>query len=347
MSDLIIIDGSEGEGGGQILRTSLALSLVTRRPFRIEAIRARRPKPGLLRQHLTAVKAAAEIGGARVKGDDLGSQTLTFSPSTVKGGDRRFTIGTAGSATLVLQTVLPALLAAREPSRLVIEGGTHNPYAPSFDFLAHTFVPLLRRMGASVCVKLERYGFYPAGGGRITVAVEPGSQLTTLHLLERGDTTITARALLASLPGAIGKRELSIVRERFGLDRAACQVMQVEPSIGPGNAVVVMIESPSLVEVVTSFGAKGISAEKVADDACDEVERYLRSGAPVGSHLADQLLLPMALGAGGTFRTMRTTPHTKTNVEIIRRFVACDITIERESNDVDRVTVGVRAGHTS
>ena len=345
MSDLIVIDGSEGEGGGQILRTSLALSLVTGRPFRIERIRARRPKPGLLRQHLTAVKAAAAIGGARVKGDELGSQTLTFSPSAIRGGDHRFTIGSAGSATLVLQTVLPALLAASAPSRLVIEGGTHNPFAPPFDFLARTFVPLLRRMGASVCVKLERYGFYPAGGGSITVEVEPGSPLAALHLLERGETTITARALLASLPGAIGKRELSIVRDRFGLDRAACQLMEVEPSIGPGNAVVITIESAAVVEVVTSFGAKGVSAEKVAADACDEVERYLRSGAPVGSHLADQLLLPMALGAGGTFRTMKSTPHTKTNVEIIRRFVACEMTIERESNDVDRVTVGT--GYTS
>jgi RNA 3'-terminal phosphate cyclase (ATP) len=202
-------------------------------------------------------------------------------------------------------------------------------------------------MGASVSVKLERYGFYPAGGGSITVDVEPGNQLGALNLLERGETTITARALLASLPDAIGKRELSIVRERFGLDRASCHIVHAEPSLGPGNAVVVIIDSPEVVEVVTCFGAKGISAEKVAADACDEVERYLRSGAPVGSHLADQLLLPMALGDGGTFRTMRTTPHTKTNVEVIRRFVPCEMTIERESHDVDRVTVGTRAGHTS
>jgi RNA 3'-terminal phosphate cyclase (ATP) len=318
----------------------------------------------LLRQHLTAVKAAAAIGSARVTGDELGSQALTFSPEGVAAGLRthrpassggssaevanhRFTIGTAGSATLVLQTILPALLAAREPSHIVLEGGTHNPFAPPFDFLARTFVPLLQQMGASLCVGLERYGFYPAGGGIVTVDVQPAGPVAELTLLERGDTTITARALLASLPDAIGKRELSIVRERFGLDRSACRIEHAEPSPGPGNALVITIESPSVVEVVTSFGAKGISAEKVAEDACDEVGRYLRSGAPVGGHLADQLLLPMALGAGGTFRTMRTTPHTRTNVEVIRRFLECDMTIERESNDVDRVTVGVRAGQKS
>ena len=209
MSDWITIDGSEGEGGGQILRTALALSLVTGRPFRIDGIRAGRRKPGLMRQHLTAVQGAAQVSGARVSGGDLGSRTLSFEPSQVRGGEYRLAVGTAGSATLVLQTVLPALLLAREPSRLTLEGGTHNPYAPPFDFLARTFLPILRRMGASIDVRLEMHGFYPAGGGRFAVAIEPCAALGRLSLLERGATRVTARAIVASLPETIAKRELS------------------------------------------------------------------------------------------------------------------------------------------
>src|SRR5262245_2007058 len=164
MRDWITIDGSAGEGGGQILRTALALSLVTARPFRIERIRAGRPKPGLLRQHLTAVQAAAKVGAARISGAEVGSLELTFEPTGLRGGAYDFAVGTAGSATLVLQTLLPALLRAREPSQLTIEGGTHNPYAPPFDFLARTFLPVLRRMGAAIEARLEAPGFYPAGG---------------------------------------------------------------------------------------------------------------------------------------------------------------------------------------
>src|SRR5688572_16449750 len=184
---LITIDGSMGEGGGQVLRTSLALSLVTGKPFRIEKIRAGREKPGLLRQHLTAVNAAAAVGGAHVEGAALGSRELDFRPGPAKPGEYRFAVGTAGSATLVLQAVLPALLTARGASTLVLEGGTHNPFAPPFDFLDKAFLPLLRRMGARVEVALERPGFYPAGGGRFQVRVEPVERLERLDLPSRGD----------------------------------------------------------------------------------------------------------------------------------------------------------------
>jgi RNA 3'-terminal phosphate cyclase (ATP) len=223
MTGWITIDGSQGEGGGQILGTALALSLVTGRPFRIEGIRAGRQKPGLLRQHLTAVRAAAEVSMAKVSGADLGARALSFEPSNVRGGEYRLAVGTAGSATLVLQAVLPALLTARESSRLTLEGGTHNPYAPPFDFLAKTFLPILRRMGASVEVRLETYGFYPAGDGRFTVAIEPCAKLGHLSLLDRGATQMNARAIVASLSEDIAKRELSIVRERLGLDRGSVE----------------------------------------------------------------------------------------------------------------------------
>ena len=193
MTQWIDIDGSQGEGGGQILRTSLALSLATGRPFRIDGIRAGREKPGLLRQHLTAVHAAASVSGATVAGAELGSTTLSFEPGPVAGGEYHLAVGTAGSATLVLQTVLPALLRAVEPSELVLEGGTHNPFAPPFDFVAKTFVPVLRRMGADVTMSLERYGFYPAGGGRFSARVAP-SALRPLSLTRRGERGSRARA---------------------------------------------------------------------------------------------------------------------------------------------------------
>ncbi len=338
--DPIVIDGAAGEGGGQILRTSLALSLVTQRPFRMERIRAGRQKPGLLRQHLAAVRTAMQIGDARVSGAELGSQTLSFSPSRPRGGDYTITIGSAGSATLALQAVLPALLCAKDASRLVLEGGTHNPFAPPYPFLAATFVPLLARMGARVSTRLEAYGFYPAGGGRIIVDVEPCDALRTLVLRERGEVRVTARALLASLPEAIGKRELTVVRERLGLDRAMCHIEHVAPSLGPGNAVVITIASSAGTEVITSFGEKGISAEKVASAACDDAWRYLNANVPVGLHLADQLLIPLALAGRGCFRTLAPTAHTTTNADVIRRFLDVPIAFTRIDEDVTDVAVG-------
>jgi RNA 3'-terminal phosphate cyclase (ATP) len=340
MSNWVTIDGSEGEGGGQLLRTALSLSLVTSTPFRIERIRAGRKKPGLLRQHLTAVQAAVQVGRARVSGAELGSQTLTFEPSEIQPGEYEFAVGTAGSATLVLQTLLPALLCGRAPSRITVDGGTHNPFAPPYDFLAGTFLPILGRMGASVTASLERCGFYPAGGGRIVFEIAPCSALRTLTLLDRGATQVRARSLVASLPESIAKRELGIVRERLGLERHQCRVESIEECVGPGNVLLVVIEAESITEIVTGFGIKGVSAEKVASDACDEAERYLKSDVPVGSHLADQLLIPMALAGGGSFRTLSPSAHTQTNVSVIRRFLDVPIAIDAEAEDTFRISIG-------
>jgi len=340
MSNWITIDGAEGEGGGQLLRTALSLSLVTGKPFRIERIRARRRKPGLLRQHLTAVQAATQVGRARVSGADLGSQVLCFEPSEIQPGHYEFAVGTAGSATLVFQTVLPALLHARAPSRVIVEGGTHNPFAPPFEFVARTFLPILARMGASVNATLERCGFYPAGGGRMMFDLVPCPALRPLTLLHRGPTRIHARGVVASLPEIIAKREMSIVRERFGLERHLCRIETVDASVGPGNVLLIVVEGDSVTEVVTGFGIKGVSAEKVASDACDEAERYLRSDVPVGSHLADQLLIPMALAGGGSFRTLAPSAHTQANASVVRRFLDVPIAIDPEADDVCRITIG-------
>jgi RNA 3'-terminal phosphate cyclase (ATP) len=340
MAERITIDGSQGEGGGQILRTALALSLATGTPFRVEQIRAGRQRPGLLRQHLTAVQAAVAIGGAQVSGAELGSTWLDFAPNGVRAGEYQFTIGTAGSATLVLQAVLPALLTAGAPTRLTLEGGTHNPFAPSFDFIELAFLPLLRTMGANVRTTFERHGFYPAGGGRFTVEVEPCRSLARLTLLDRGDTTMVARAMVASLPQSIANRELDVVSDRLGLERRLCRIDTIASSDGPGNVVIVELRSPEVTEIVTGFGVKGVSAETVAHDVCEEVRAYVAAGVPIGRHVADQILLPMALGGGGVFRTVTPTPHTVTNVEVIRKFLNVPIALEDEGAGAWRIEIG-------
>jgi RNA 3'-terminal phosphate cyclase (ATP) len=328
MTDHLIIDGAAGEGGGQILRSALALSLVTGLPFRIERIRAGRRKPGLLRQHLTAVEAAAQVGRGRTTGAEIGSQALTFEPGEPRGGEFKLAVGTAGSATLVLQAVLPALLAARESSQLTLEGGTHNPSAPPFDFLAGTFLPLLRRMGATVEARLDRHGFYPAGGGRFSVTIEPGTRLQRLELTERGETQISAVAMVAGLPVTIAKRELAVVSQRFSLGRERCRTEVVRNPLGPGNVLMIAIAMASHTEIITGFGEKAVPADRVAAQACDEAAAFLASGATVGARLADQLLLPLALARGGTFHTIAPTPHTITNAEVIRQFLGTPVAID-------------------
>ncbi|MFW6108000.1 MAG: RNA 3'-terminal phosphate cyclase [bacterium] len=323
---MIEIDGAFGEGGGQILRTSLALSLATGQPFHITRIRASRSKPGLRRQHLAAARAAAEIGQAETDGMAMSSDDLTFAPGAIRPGWHHFSVGTAGSATLVLQTVLPALLTADGPSSLTLEGGTHNPFAPPFDFLHRTFLGLVNRMGPAAAVQLQRPGFYPAGGGRFTAEVEPAARLEPLELLERGrETGRRARAMVSALPVHIAERELRVVGREPGWAGAARSVEIVDDPAGPGNALLLELGFEHAVEVFTGFGRRGVRAEAVAGQALAEAREYLDAGAPVGPHLADQLLVPLALAGGGLFRTMPLTEHARTNIEVVRAFLPVDI----------------------
>jgi RNA 3'-terminal phosphate cyclase (ATP) len=337
---VIHLDGSAGEGGGQILRTALGLSLVTGTPFTIDRIRAGREKPGLLRQHLTAVRAAQDIGQAEVSGAAIGSRVLTFRPGVVNPGTYSFSVGTAGSATLVLQTVLPALLLAQGPSTLSLEGGTHNAWAPPFDFLEKAFIPVLARMGAKIALKLERRGFYPAGGGRFTASIEPCSRLERLDLPERGKIRATrATAMVASLPASIAQRELRVLERSLSLDRTRLKTLEVRDSIGPGNVLQVEIESEQVTELFTSFGEKRVSAEAVAERLAKDVREYLESGAPVGEYLADQLLIPLALAGGGSFATTPLSSHSTTNIDVIEKFLPRKFTVERPSETQHRVSV--------
>ncbi len=330
---ILRIDGSEGEGGGQVLRTSLALSMVTGTPVRIEKIRARRAKPGLMRQHLTAVLAAAKVSQAQVEGAEVGSTSLVFTPGTVTPGDYRFAVGTAGSITLVLQTVLPALLTAAGPSTLKLEGGTHNPLAPPFEFLDRVFLPLVRRMGPRVEAHLERPGFYPAGGGCFSVTIEPAPSLVGFELLERGE--IRGRrgtVILARLPRGIAEREVQQLAQGTGWDPSCFEIQEVS-SMGPGNAVLLELESEAVTEVFSSIGEIGVRAETVAERAVQEMRRYLKAGVPVGEHLADQLLLLLALAGGGAFMTVPLSLHAMTQIELIQRFLDVKIDVEREERE--------------
>lgn len=328
LSDVIEIDGSFGEGGGQILRTSLALSLVTGRPFRINKIRAGRKKPGLLHQHLTAVKAAATISRAQVRGNDIGSPKLYFAPGTVKHGRYHFAVGTAGSCTLVLQAILPALATVDIGSELILEGGTHNPFAPPFDFLDKAILPIMNLIGFSITAMLKRPGFYPAGGGKIMVSIQAAGKLSQIDLLDRGKIKRKqATAIVAKLPVSIAERELMIIRKNLSVDPECLLVEEITDSRGPGNVLIVEIESEHITEIFTGFGMRGIRAEQVAERTGAEVLEYLSADVPVGKHLADQLLIPVALAGGGKFKTLSPTEHTITNVEVLKRFLDIDISV--------------------
>ena len=336
---MIEIDGSEGEGGGQILRSSLSLSICTQQPFRITNIRANRDKPGLMRQHLTAVKAAAEICAAEVTGAELGTRELTFRPGQLKAGSYSFAIGTAGSCTLVLQTILPPLLTASGPSSVRITGGTHNKGSPPFDFLQRAFMPLIGRMGAKVEIELASYGFYPRGGGEIRASITPAAKLMSIEIHQRGARVRSyAEAYVAGLPIHIAQRELEEIGRMLNWPADQLLLRGLPNDVGPGNAVTITIENENVTEVITGFGERGMRAETVAENASREARAYLASNAPVGEHLADQLLLPMALAGGGSFTTAAVTQHLRSNALVIERFMDRRVKIERTEAG-DRVSV--------
>ncbi|HSD88255.1 MAG TPA: RNA 3'-terminal phosphate cyclase [Kofleriaceae bacterium] len=323
------IDGSRGEGGGQILRTSLSLSIITGRKLRMKRIRAGRKKPGLQRQHIACVEAAARLCNATTTPLEVGAQDLVFTPGPAEGWptDLHVDIGTAGSTTLVVQTILVPALTATHPIRAVITGGTHNPLAPPFEFLDRVFLPALRAMGADAMLTLEKRGFMPNGGGRIVVETKP-SKLGRIELVEGGRVIARkATAIVASLPSHVGDRELAVAQER--LDHPQCELLEF-PKDGPHNVFMVEVElSSGARELVTSHGRKGYPAEDVADDALDDLEDFLEAGVPVGEHLADQLLLPMAVAGGGRFRTMAPlSQHALTNIDTIREFLDVPIRVE-------------------
>lgn len=339
---MLEIDGSLGEGGGQVLRGSLSLSLLTARPVRIRRVRAGRDRPGLGHQHLTAVRAAAEVGGARIEGAERGAEEVLIDPGRARAGRYQFDVGTAGSAILVLQTVLPPLLMADGESEVAVEGGTHNPNAPPFDFLAASYLPALEAMGHRLRADLERYGFYPAGGGRVRARVRPASEVAPVDLAERGaELNRRVRAVVSELPRHIAERENSVAHAMLALSPDAVEVVELqdEEAVGPGNAMSIFLEFEHVTGVFTGFGRKGVPAEKVARRASRKALAWLEADVPVGPHLADQLIVPMAAGGGGAFVTVDPTLHTRTQAELVRRFTGRSVKMERVSEERWRIEV--------
>ncbi len=315
---MITLDGSEGEGGGQILRTALAASLITQTPFHIHAIRAGRPKPGLLRQHLAAVRAAVLVGEADVEGDALGSTSLRFVPKRVRQRDLTLDLGGAGSTGLVLQTVCWPLWLADGPSTLTLSGGTHNPWAPPYPFLASSFGPAVERTGVGLALSLDAVGFYPAGGGKMTAVLTPTALVAPLDLCSHDGTgPVCARVIGAAMPSRVLDREAEQLRRRLP-ENSEITIRHVESS-GPGNAL--WIEAGSaFTSVFSAYGRRGTRAEAVADEAVDAWRTWRAAGAVVCEQLADQLLLPLVLAGGGAFRTSAPTRHSTTQVDVLARF---------------------------
>lgn len=348
---VIELDGSRGEGGGQILRTALALAMCTGRPFEISNIRARRPRPGLMRQHLTCVHAAAAVCSATFEGAVPGSQALRFVPGAVRAGDYAFSVGSAGSCALVLQTVLPALIGAVGSSRLTLGGGTHNPMAPPFHFLARSFAPLLRRLGVGLELELRRHGFYPAGGGEMVAAIRPpAAGLAAFDLVRRGAATERfAECLIAGLRHSVATRELAVLSGALQLTVEELRTPAVPDSAGPGNALMATLVHEQVCEVFTSFGDKGVSCEQVARALVAEVQAFQASSGALGPYLADQWMLPLALavargGGGAEFTCSALTEHARTNAAVIERFLPIRFTLGREET-VWRVSLLATAAH--
>jgi RNA 3'-phosphate cyclase len=342
MKEVIHIDGSQGEGGGQVLRSALALSVITGTPVRIDNIRRRRPQPGLKPQHLKAVEAAATVCGARVEGAALGAYSLSFSPGKLRPGDYRFDVGTAGATSLVLQTIALPLALADAPSRVEITGGTHVPWSPSFDYLASCWVPALRAAGLELRLELLRAGFYPPGGGHIRADIQPWRRREALVCERRGNLQwVHGISAVAGL-----NLDIAVRQERRATERLAnrCEEIDIEvrsvDAPSPGTFLLLVVEFEHARWCCCTLGAHSKPAERVADEAVDALERFLASNAAMDEHLADQLMLPLALVPGRSIiNTAAITPHLLTNAAVIRAFLPADITMSGGEGEPGVVTV--------
>jgi len=341
---LIEIDGSYGEGGGQILRTALAFSAIFKVPILIRNIRAGRKNPGLAHQHLTAVNAVARISVAEVEGNSFGSQTLRFIPKDIRPGEHRFDVETAGSVTLLLQALLLPLCLARSTSRLTLVGGTHVQWSPPFHYLSEVLFPTVKAMGISIDAAIKRWGWYPRGGGMIHVNINPCSEIQPITLLDRGSPKmIHGISAISNLPKHVADRQrdrtLKRIKEELKKD-IEIEILYDAPADGQGSFLFLVAEYDRTVAGFSSLGAKGKPAEKVAEEAVDSMKDYIESKGCVDSHLADQLVPFVALAKGNSsFTTTRITDHLLTNLWVIQHFLDMTISISGERGERGRVEI--------
>ena len=288
----------------------------------------------MLRQHLACVRASKEISNAKVKGDELGSSTVEFYPKEIQSGVYDFAIGSAGSTSLLFQTVLPALLMADGESIVSFSGGTHNDLAPSFDFIKHCFMPALKTINVEVEVELEDYGFMPIGGGKWTAKIKPINGMGILNMTSVGKfENKQAIVTQSGVSRSVAERELARVKKKLQWADDELHINEVD-SIGPGNIISLRVSDGYVNEVIDIVGAKNLSAERVAGRAIASMKRYIKSGAAVGEYLCDQLILPLALGNGGSFTTTEPSLHTKTNIDVIKMFIDCEISLKKLEDDL-------------
>lgn len=343
MSDWVRIDGSEGEGGGQLLRTSLTLSMLTGRRFEIVNLRAGRKKPGLRPQHLTCVRASAKICSAAVEGAEIGSRAVRFEPGSVRPGTYSFDIGTAGSTSLVLQTLcLPLALAPRR-SIVTLTGGTHVPFAPTYHFIERQWAALLRRVGIEVEVHLIRAGYYPAGGGEVRATVRPATSVAPLVLGPRGELErLEGLSTVSNLDRSIAQRQRARALQRLEAAGLSAGIELADlPSPGKGTMLMLLAEFGGGGRACyTALGAPGKRAERVAEEACDAFLAFLESRGAVDAFAADQLLLPLAVASGPSeFPVPAVTSHLVTNARVIERFLPCTIQISGEPEGEESVRI--------
>lgn len=337
---MLTIDGSYGEGGGQILRTALALSAVLGRPVQVEKIRAGRRNPGLQAQHLAGVRALAEITKAEVVGATVGSVSLQFAPRRIAAGEYGWDVGTAGSVSLVLQTILIPLALASGASRISFTGGTHVPWSPPFPYIEQVLLPTLERMGLRASLTLKRWGFYPKGGGLVEGTIEP-STLRPLSLNWRGRLQeIAGLSAVAKVPAHVAERQRDRALSRLRPLDIPCRIetCQVEAR-NPGTILFLLVECEGGRAGFSSLGERGKAAERVADEACDQVFAFLHGVGVTDPYLADQLLLPMAIAPGSSsLTTTAVTEHLLTNRWVIDQFIPGRVIVEGTVGETGLVT---------
>jgi len=346
MPESVTIDGSHGEGGGQILRTSLSLSALTGKPVEIVKIRAGRSRPGLQAQHLASVKAAASLCAAHLEGAEIGSGRLLFAPQAAPtAGVYHFAIGTAGATALVMQTVLAPLLFAPGASRVTVTGGTHVSFAPTADYLERVYLPTLARHGLRASLESPRAGFFPKGGGMVQAEVTGGAVSTPITLTERGDLlSLTALMVTSGLPATVAERGIATVRQEVTRLPVTMAVEAREvASVGPGASVLLVAECEGGFAGFSAVGERGKRMETVAEEACRDFRGWWETGAACEEHLADQLVLPMALTAGESrWTTSRATEHLRTVLWVVPQFLPVEATLAEKPDGSGLVTL--RAG---